>query len=638
MKFLLFTFSIILFLLSDTAPNGAQDDSYIRADRLGITHISSATTDTPDSRYRQALALGAGWNRFPIYWNLVQPEEDAWDWSAYDHQIRRDLEFGLHINAILLGRPEFYADDNRIAGMNEPIFADGTDTPAPDKALNSENPWVNFVYEAVSRYRPGGALAQQSPLEGDGGITVWEIWNEPDHSPFWGGSIRDYARLLKMSYIVIKMVDPEAQVMFGGLLYPTENNWLAQVLKIYADDPFVERYNWYMDIVAVHAYADPWRSGWLTLYARETLDAYDLEKPIWLNEMGVPVWDDYPGPVWESTSLKRSTQQQQAWYIIQSAISAWAEGADKVFVHQLYDDCGDQPPGTDFPPNRGEICASGACFGDAHGMFRNLPNSVCFSQHPQPGTARPAAQAYKLLAEVFGTDAFDSGKREFLDESVVTYTFERPRTEERITVMWNRTFIPTTFDYEAIGENGQLISLSGSTVIAPNDEGMFQIGLPAAQRDNVPSPPPNHDAAIGGEPVILIEAPEGRVREMVVDLSIDVDAPTPEPLIPAMRPTVDPAEDDTPPRATVLPMPPRSEATFAVRWEGEDDSGIDRYLIWVRVDGGTWMPWLETTQTSADYTGTPGSTYEFAAWAVDLAGNWSDNADIKLQAGTQVQR
>lgn len=637
MKYLLIVIVLLLFLVG-IVPGAAQSDSYIRSDRLGIAHISSATTETPDERYIQALALGAGWNRWPLYWNIVQPSAGEWDWSAYDQQVRRDLEFGLNINAILLGRPEFYADNSRILGIQQPIFADGSDTPVPGKALNPDNPWVNFVYEAVNRYRPGGALAQESPLPNGRGIQVWEIWNEPDHETFWRGSIRDYARLLKISYLVIKMVDPDAQVMFGGLLYPTETNWLAQVLNIYEDDPFHERYNWYMDMVAVHAYADPWRSGWLTLYARQTMVEYGIKKPIWVNEMGVPVWDDYPGPVWEPTSLKRATQQQQAWYIIQSAVYAWAEGADKVFFHQLYDDCGDQPPGTDFPPNRGELCTNGnACFGDAHGLFRNLNTSVCFSQHPQPGTPRPAATAYKLLAQVFGTEAFDSGKREFLDESVITFTFRRPRTEERITVMWNRTFIPTTLHYPSVGENGQLISLLNSAVITPDDEGLFHIDLPPAMPDNVPSPPPNQDSAIGGAPFILIENPGDRVRETRVDLTLDLSLPTPPPLSPAMRPTVDPANDTRSPTAMVLPLPPRSPATFTVTWEGSDDSGIDRYLIWVRIDGGEWQPWVETAHTSADYSGTPGRTYEFAAWAVDLAGNWSDNTDLKLQAGTRIE-
>ncbi len=633
-----FLFAILFILLLDT-PTIGQDD-FARSDRLGITHISSATTDTPDNRYQNALALGAGWNRWPLYWNLVQPELDTWDWSAYDQQVRRDLEFGLNINAILLGRPDFFADGDRIVGIQRPIFVDGTDTPASGKALNPDNPWVHFVEGAVTRYMPGGLLSQQTDLPTLGGIAVWEIWNEPDFEIFWKASTRDYARLLKISYLVIKQIDPDAQVMFGGLLYPTENNWLAQVLNIYTQDPFVERNNWYMDLVAVHAYGDPWRSGWLTLYARQTMIEFGIDRPIWLNETGVPIWNDYPGPTWESTSPGRATTQQQAWYLIQSAAYAWSEGADKLFFHQLYDDCGDQPAGTDFPPHQGILCRDGRiCSGDAHGIFRNTDQSICFSQHPQPGTARPVANAYRLLTEIFGTEPFDSGKRHFLDDRVVSFTFERPRTDERLTIMWNRSFSPVIFDYEAVGLNGQLISLAQASIITPTPNGRYQINLPPALPDHRPTDMP---AAIGGPPYILIEKFDGEICEQSIELALEIKMPTAVPnqssssSLPNM-PTIHPEDDIRPPTARVLPLPAVSPPVFTVQWEGADNSGIENYLIWVRVDGGDWQPWLETSQTSADYSGATGSVYEFAAWAVDLAGNWSDNADIQLQAGTRVQ-
>jgi hypothetical protein len=76
---------------------------------------------------------------------------------------------------------------------------------------------------------------------------------------------------------------------------------------------------------------------------------------------------------------------------------------------------------------------------------------------------------------------------------------------------------------------------------------------------------------------------------------------------------------------------------FTVRWQGQDEGGIAGYLIWVRVNGGDWQPWLETGETQADYTGAAGSTYEFAAWAQDSAGNWSADTEVITQATTAVR-
>jgi len=641
---------LFLLLLSTftTLSQPTTDDDYIRSDRLGIAHISTTTERTADDRYQQALALGAGWNRWPIYWQWAEPEPGEWDWARFDQHVLDDFRHGLQINAILIGRPEFYADNARITGMHEPIYADGTDTPGPEKALNPDNPWVTYVQQTVDRYRPDGLLAQQYDWPEEQGITVWEVWNEPDFAPFWEATYTDYARLLKISYIVIKQTDPNAQVMFGGLLYPTENNWLALVLSVLANDAFAEQNNWYMDIVAVHNYGDPWRSGWLTLYARETLNAYGLRRPIWLNETGIPTWDDYPGPTWAPDSLKRGTLEQQAWFLIQSATFAWSEGADKVFYHQLYDDCGDQPAGTDFPPHNGDLCRDdGLCFGDAFGMYRNLSSALCFSQHPQPGTPRPVTRAYHLLAQIFGTAPFADGTRVYLDQNVVTLTFNRPESEERISVLWNETTEPLTLTWPAVGESGQLITLDGDVLIEPDDSGNYLIPLSPAQPDIDQSASPGGGVAIGGMPHILIE----RIGAEVEPLTLDFDGPdgietatqaTPasqasDPLPPPARPTVDPATDTTPPTAQVNALLPVSPSTFTVSWAGQDNSGIERYLIWVQVNGGEWTPWLETSATAADYTGIPGNSYAFSAWAVDLAGNWSEGTAITAQASTQVE-
>jgi len=634
----------LLFALSlTTTPEITQaqiNDGYIRSDRLGITHISHSTEETPELRYQQALRLGAGWNRFPIYWDRAQTTQITWDWSAFDRQVTEDLAHGLQINAILLGRPAFYQDGNRITGLHEPIYADGTDTPGEGKELNPNNPWARFVFEAIRRYMPGGVLETQQNT--GGGISVWEIWNEPDHQPFWQGSIPDYARLLKTAYIVAKTVDPNSQIMFGGLLFPTENNWLAQVLNIYANDPFVEQNNWYMDIVGVHSYADPWRSGWLVLNLRQTFIAYDMMRPIWLNETGIPVWDDYPGPTWEADATNRATLEQQAWFMIQSALFAWSEGADVVMYHQLYDDCGDQPAGSNFPPHQGELCIEGfTCFGDAHGIYRNVDTSICFSQSTVSGTPRPVARAYRLLAEVFGTEEFTDVTREYIDNQVVTITAIRPRTNERITVMWNRRFEALTFDWEAVGENGALISLTDNVLIEPDGSGTYSINLPPAIEDNYESPPQGAQSAIGGAPLILIERISDSTSLTNLDLE-GLDSPEAEVIPttvqqPTPRPTINPANDTTPPTATVNPLPATSDIMIDVSWVGSDNSGIVSYLVWVRINEGIWEVWLDTTETSRQYLGLPGNNYDFSVWAVDLADNWSSTTDLEVQASTRVE-
>lgn len=635
-------------------PQADPADPYIRNPRLGIAHISAAEGGTDDLRYRQALTLGAYWNRYPIYWDRVETQPGQFDWQAYDIQVRDDLAYGLGINAVLLGRPPFYhaPGDTVIQGLYEPVFTDGSDYLHPGARINPLNRWAVFVYEVVNRYKPGGMLSQSGGLAPDAGIRVWEIWNEPDFRQFWEGSIADYARLLKVAYLAAHLADPEAEIMFAGLLFNTPDNWLARVLAIYTTDVDREQFNWYIDQVAVHSYDDPWRTGWLVLNMRQSLKAYGLDRPIQVTETGARVWDDYPGPTWAVSSTpvdldlrrNRVTQLQQAWFMIQSAVYAWSEGADVVIVHQLYDDCGDQAAGTDFPPQPdGSLCQFGACAGDAHGLIRNRPGSICFGQHPQGGTARPAAGAYRLLAQLFATP-FERVQRLDLHPDAVAFAFDRSQSGDRVVILWSRRLHPVTVTLPALGENAALVRLSGSQLITPNTDQSYTLELPAAQPDNYPVPPQGADTAIGGEPVIIVERINGTTPlvsfELDLDLTLNEVAALPvttiTPTAPP-RPTTDPAQDTSPPTAFLLPLPEVSPATFTLTWQGQDDSGIASYTVWMRVNGEGWQPWLATDTTSAEFTGQPGSTYEFDIWAVDLAGNWSTNVELSPLVMTRVE-
>lgn len=538
-KILLICSLLLLFTPVTAQPT---PDAYLRAERLGITFISSGELDASDDRYARALALGAGWNRWPLYWDRVEAETGAYDWTPYDRVVADDMRHGLRINAVLLGRPAEYADGGRIAGMYEPVFADGTDILADDKQINPDNPWAQFVYAAVKRYMPGGELAQADDWPADWGIDVWEVWNEPDFPPFWSGTVRDYARLLKVAYLAAHHADPDANVMFGGLIFndPRGDNWLAQVLAIYENDPQRETYNWYFDQVAVHNYNYSWRSGWLVLWVRQTMIAYNIMRPIWLNETGAPVWDDYPGPKWpaaEAERILRATAEQQADFFIQSAAYAWAEGAEVVFYHQLYDDCGNQPPGTTFPPHNGGLCLPGRlCFGDAYGIYRNAADSLCFNRHPEPDTPRPVADAYRLIAEVFGAEPFERGRAQPLDpRNAVVLSFDRPHTDERVFVVWNKRLTPYTVEIPAGGETALLLARGETPQTRTAVDGKFALELPPAQADGYPALNFGDVSGIEGPPLILIQ--QG------VDLARPVPLPTPFPTA-TPAPTEEPESGD----------------------------------------------------------------------------------------------
>jgi hypothetical protein len=593
------------------------------APAYGVNFITSAEETADEQKFQNGVSTGAGWDRWPIYWFHVEQAPGAFNWASQDTAAHGDVLHGLKTNAILLGTPEFYRTEptspaapagpegselslptpqtGTPVGLYEAIFNDGTDIPGPGKQINPTNVWARFVYETVNRYKPGGVLAQANGWPAGAGITHWEMWNEPDFPFFWDGTVGDYARLLKVGYLAAEQADANAQILFGGLAnYHLQPNFYEDVLAIFDGDPMAAGFNYFHDILATHSYSHAFATWTHVQRAANSQVAHGLNKPIWLNETGVPAWDDYPGPVWDPSSPLRATMEEQAAYVVQTTFYAAYAGADAIFHFQLYDACGNQPAGSDFPPHNGELCGDPnypVCAGDANGLFRNPSDAVCFTQHPQPETPRPNYTAYQLLTSHFqGVEPLwwirpgdpVNGRQEWL-------AFYRPATNQRMVGMWARFGTDETAVIPATSSSGLLIGSDGVTQTVTAVGGHYNIVLPAATNQNAFWDPELY--MIGGRSYILIET--------------DTLAPQ----ISAYAPSV-------------------SEGPIPLVWSGNDGlgGGVANFDVSVSIDGGTPELWLAgTTSTYAVFPGELFHAYTFYVVARDRAGNGSEPAVLVVQ-------
>jgi hypothetical protein len=604
----------------------------------GLNRISNSEQSyVPEAQYQAGLSTGAIWDRWPLYWYNIEQEPDIFNWTYQDTAVKGIVSHGLNLNALLLGTPGFYHTGRPAAqplqptptspaispmaldqiqtgvpaGLQEPVFNDDSDIPGPEKKINSDNKWARFVELAVNRYKPGGLIAQEENWSAGVGVTHWEMWNEPDLIEFWDGSVEDYARLLKVGYLVAKHADPNAQVIFGGLADVYSSPWdipyLTAVLEIYDDDPLAQNYNYFHDITAIHNYSYSYRSWRATFIAQRRLNARNLDNEIWLNESGVSVWDDYPGPVCDPTSPYRSTMLEQADFIIQSALYAKTAGADNIFFFSLYDECGniggDRPY---FPPDQ---CASNppdlTYAGDAFGLFRNPSDSLslCSTQHPQPGTARPGLAAYQVLTEYAvniepiwrarpGVPGSGNGLQEFI-------AFYQPHTQSRLLGMWALTDEPATavFNSTHSSQTGLLVGPDGITQTIQATNGVFTVTLPPATSHITPTEVYAGVAlmAIGGRPYLVIE------------------------------------QDDLPPEVTIT-APPAAAVQVNVAWQGNDlGSHIASYDVTVSENGGAPTSWItHTTAVSGTYPISEGTSYTFTVFGRDQAGNMSSGTSATV--------
>jgi hypothetical protein len=243
------------------------------------------------------------------------------------------------------------------------------------------------------------------------------------------------------------------------------------------------------------------------------------------------------------------------------------------------------------------------------------------------------------MAQVFGEVDFTGGEETRFD-GITVISFERPTTNERILVIWNRRFESNTATIPAAGSSAQLYTMRQTTSIFPQN-GEYNIPLRAAEPDNYLDIESFDISAIGGEPVILVEAIEGTVPPLNATNVVEVGgisgtpiAPTPGPVI---RPTISAEEDTQAPVPFVNALPEVSATSFSVSWGARDNGQVTRYVVWVQINDGAWTPWLETERTEGIYTGEVGNIYRFAVWAVDAGGNWSNNVTLSAQAETRVE-
>ncbi len=146
-----------------------------------------------------------------------------------------------------------------------------------------DGPYARFVAALVHRYGPHGTFWQgfSGPVLP---VRMWQIWNEPNISPFWPQQpfAHRYVGLLKAAHDAIKSADPRAKVILAGL---PNYSWRS-LLRIYA----IPGARKLFDVVAVHPYTKT-PQGVITIlgFVRQVMNrAGDSGKPMVADEVSWP--------------------------------------------------------------------------------------------------------------------------------------------------------------------------------------------------------------------------------------------------------------------------------------------------------------------------------------------------------------
>jgi len=634
-------------------------------------------------RYRLAAEIGGAWHRTSLYWDLI--ENDGFDWTVADGIVARDVAHGFRTLAVLQGNPPGVARvDGLPPGTDAAIFitreGKHTDDPAAAASINPDNPWARFVGAAVERYKPGGALARERgwPLASGSGVRAWEIGNEPNLAHFWPGTPADYARFLEVAYLVIEHLDPRASVVHGGIADDARAaSWYGaflDALKVKAStSPLPERYGWYTDATVWHWYRAPSRLHTPPAASRALLRSRGLpDKPLWVTEVGMPVWSEYPGPCWDPGSPRRASLAEQAGFAWQAIAEGLAAGAQLMIWFQLYDDCGNGPSSY-----------------DAFGLLRNPAGEACWEPRqdgcwrPEPSVDGLPRPAYEALRAAYGSLAGATFTGSLGERGGSWFGAEFVGPTGRAVLAWS------TDRRGALASVSQRGSTAGATLFeldeagvlrrgyAQASDGFYRLRLPGVTNRNGDGGAP----IVDGRPVLLVERAIGAgasgtsgVTDGMDGLGGSAAAQSVAGLEPVTTGSGEPAglgawgseassrglpawgassmDSTVPLLAVVEPLPVSSGNRFDLSVMAADDpagSGLGAFVVYFAADrppagGRGWTPvgglapWPGSPRAgriAIPFEGLPGRTYYFTAQASDRAGNWTPQPD-RPQAWTRI--
>lgn len=195
-------------------------------------------------------AAGIRWVRADFSWIGVERKENEWNFDRLDKVVEDARRLDMTILPIL-----------------------DYSVPWATPSFRHLDKWLEYVRRTVSRYCDR--------------IKCWEVWNEENLKQFWAEdpNPEDYANLLRETYRVIKEIDPNLVVVYGGLA-GVPADFFAKTLDAGVADFF--------DVVNIH----PYRGGLTTPERVERfqkeIEAFQEElqkrnvakRPIWITEMG----------------------------------------------------------------------------------------------------------------------------------------------------------------------------------------------------------------------------------------------------------------------------------------------------------------------------------------------------------------
>ncbi|MGB9715799.1 MAG: hypothetical protein ACPL1G_05275 [Thermodesulfovibrionales bacterium] len=262
--------------------------------------------------------LGIKWVNANIFRKKVEPKPGVFDWDEPDFLVKdifKDLDIVFNINP----KTKWYIEGSIKVGKNDYI-------PGGDTDSKSFRLYKNFLRELVNRYKNK--------------VHRWEVFNEP--SIEYKKIPEDYVKLLKISYLTIKEIDPQATVGIGGDMPSTlSKRFLNNILPLLSSQHPIfgkenTKNNNYFDSFDLHYFGfyDEYRFNRTMRKKIITVDEflnifkkYGLfGRKIVTARAGGTYTGEYLETEYHGRYLKYQSETQQAGYLVRRAIYFLSRG------------------------------------------------------------------------------------------------------------------------------------------------------------------------------------------------------------------------------------------------------------------------------------------------------------------------
>jgi polysaccharide biosynthesis protein PslG len=184
--------------------------------------------ETTDRDLRLAREAGFTWVKQHFPWAFIEGDlQGRFEWGEPDRIVEATQRSGLKLIARVDMQPAWARADRTF-----PVVG------PPDRVAD----WGDFLYAVSKRYK--------------GKIAGYQIWNEPNLAREWGNqppNAAEYVRLLKVAHQAIKLGDPEALVISGGLSPTTDVSAGARADVVYLQEMYAAGAKGLFDLLGVHA-------------------------------------------------------------------------------------------------------------------------------------------------------------------------------------------------------------------------------------------------------------------------------------------------------------------------------------------------------------------------------------------------